>query len=328
MLFGAGVVGAFVPSIVGAWIRHGITSGQCWKLALISTLASAWINFLVQYQLCLNGSKSPNWPNLAGAGLILFSPLFGFVAACLILLHPLSLVLKPDSWAISRATLKLFNQDRPLVGAVLATSVFCLVSGIAIQTVNSFGMTQLNCNMLGTSIMTACIGIGIAIGSVLAGKFSHGTTDARVVRWGICGIFATLVLMALSWPSTQSGGSQHLLGFRGSLPVLLVLGAAAGLFAIPLQVFLQSRPPENQKGRMIAAMNLANYVAILLSGVTYGLLDAIVTTLQWPRSSIFGFMSMFILPLLLWYKPNFAPPKPNSETEAFANIRKNPETVV
>ena len=241
--------------------------------------------------------------------------------------HP-SLVLKPDSWAVSRTTLNLLTQDRPLVGAVLATSVFWLVSGIAIQAVYNFGRTQLNCSMLETSIMTACIGIGIAIGSILAGRVSQGTADAKVVRWGICGIFSTLVLMALSLPSAQSGGSQHLLGFGGSLPVLLMLGVAAGLFAIPLQEFLQCRPPENQKGRMIAAKNLANFVAILLSGVTYGLLDAIVTTLQWPRSSIFGFMSMFILPLLLWYKPNFAPPKPNSETEAFANIRKNPETVV
>ena len=176
-------------------------------------------------------------------------------------------------------------------------------------------MTQLHCNMLETGIMTACIGIGIAIGSVLACKFSNGTTDARVVRWGICGIFATLVLMALYWPSTQLNRSQHLLGFRGSLPVLLLLGVAAGLFAIPLQVFLQSRPPENQKVRMIAAMNLGNYIAVLMSGVTYGLLDAIATALKWPPSSIFGFMSMLILPLLLWYKPNFAPLKSICHTE-------------
>ena len=67
---------------------------------------------------------------------------------------------------------------------------------------------------------------------------------------------------------------------------------------------------------MIAAMNLANYVAILMSGITYGLLDALVTTLDWPRSSIFGFMSLFILPLLLWYKPNFSLSKPISDNKS------------
>lgn len=217
------------------------------------------------------------------------------------------LQLKADSWVASRTTLHLLIQDRPLIGAVLATSVFWLVSGIAMQAVNSFGIKQLKCNTLETSIMTACIGIGIAFGSILAGKSSRGKANAKVVRWGVLGIFVTLVMMSISLPSSLTGGSKHLFGYHGSLPWLVLLGVAAGLFAIPLQVFLQSRPPEEQKGRMISVMNLANYVAILMSGVIYGLLDAIVTTLLWPRSSIFGFMSLLILPLLLWYRPNFAP---------------------
>ena len=37
------------------------------------------------------------------------------------------------------------------------------------------------------------------------------------------------------------------------------------MYAIPLQVFMQSRPPEGRKGRMIAVMNQANFVAIMLS---------------------------------------------------------------
>ncbi|MFO0915144.1 MAG: MFS transporter [Pirellulales bacterium] len=228
--------------------------------------------------------------------------------------HP-DLALKPESWAVSRATVSMLLKDRPLIGAVLASSVFWMVSGIAIQAVNSFGVKQLNCGMLETSTLTASIGIGIALGSVLAGRLSGGTANPRVVRWGICGIFATLALMSVSLPYGQMGAVRHWLGFRGALPVLLMLGVAAGLFAVPLQVFLQSRPPENQKGRMIAAMNLANYVAILMSGVIYGLLDAAVTKLDWPRSTIFGFMALLILPLVLSYWPNFAEQKPTLDVE-------------
>ncbi|MFN7733548.1 MAG: MFS transporter [Pirellula sp.] len=216
-----------------------------------------------------------------------------------------SLVLKPGFWAVSPVTVKMLLQDRPLLGAVLASSIFWMVSGIAIQAVNSFGMVQLQRGMLETSIMTACIGAGIAIGSVQAARWSHGTADAKVVRWGVIGIFTALLCLSISLPVASLDGWQHLLGYRGSLFVLLMLGFAAGLFAIPLQVFLQSRPSKDQKGRMLGAMNLANYVAILMSGLLYGLLDAIVTTLSWPRSSIFGFMSLLILPLLLWYRPNF-----------------------
>lgn len=222
--------------------------------------------------------------------------------------HP-GLVFRNDSWLVPRDTIKLLMSDKPLVYAVFATSVFWLVSGIAVQAVNNFGRIQLKCSMLETSIMTACIGVGIAFGSVVSGRFCNGIANSKVVRLGIWGIFLTLISLAISWPSKESDGYQHVLGFVGSLPVLGLLGAAAGFFAIPLQVFLQSRPPENQKGRMIAAMNLANYVAILFSGVAYGLMDVAVLGLGWPRSAIFGFMALLILPLLIWYHPNFSSTK-------------------
>ncbi|XZE32555.1 MFS transporter [Pirellulaceae bacterium SH501] len=224
------------------------------------------------------------------------------------------LVLQKDSWFVSRTTLQLLFQDRPLIGAILASSVFWLVSGIAMQAVNSFGMKQLECGTLSTSIMTASIGVGIAAGSIVAAKLSRGCADGKVVRWGIIGIFLSLVIMSISLPSKDADDWRHWLGYPGALPALMLLGISAGLFAIPLQVFLQSRPPENQKGRMLAAMNLSNYIAILLSGTAYGILDLTATSFQLPRSFLFGFMSLLILPLLLWYRPVFDR-KPASEAD-------------
>ena len=51
--------------------------------------------------------------------------------------------------------------------------------------------------------------------------------------------------------------------------MLALLGMAAGVFAIPVQVFIQTRPPREQKGRMIAVMNIFNFIAILLGGIVY-----------------------------------------------------------
>jgi len=82
IFFGASVVGAFVPSIVGAWIRNGITSARCWQIALFTTLASAWISFFVLYVFCLDGSRSPQWPGMVGIFLIVAAPVIGFIAAC------------------------------------------------------------------------------------------------------------------------------------------------------------------------------------------------------------------------------------------------------
>ena len=91
--------------------------------------------------------------------------------------------------------------------------------------------------------------------------------------------------------------------WRWSLPVLVLLGMFAGMFAIPVQVYIQARSPEDQKGRMIAVMNQANFTAILLSGVIYWSFVSIVDLLDWQRSPMFAFTALVMLPVALFYRP-------------------------
>ncbi|MDG2382967.1 MAG: MFS transporter [Pirellulaceae bacterium] len=246
-------------------------------------------------------------------------------------------------WAslfVRRDTLQILRADRPLVAALLASSMFWLVSGIAIQAVNSLGIVQLRLNSMLTSVMTAMVGLGISVGAVIAGKLCQGRANPKVVRVGLWGLVSCLVLLSISWPvgpaqatgvkthdrqlgsavsmqstaETAAAGSKtgsapeyhHLLGFQGSLVVLALLGVAAGFFAIPVQVFIQSRPPDEQKGRMIAVMNQANFLAILLSGVLYGLFSRFIVEMEWPRSPLFALMAILIFPVLLFYHPTLS----------------------
>ncbi len=293
----------------------------------------------------LGASASHLW---IGSGVCVAIAVFGTMTSLLIRHVPAAqpaLRLERGSWIIPRSTRKVLWRDRPLVGAILASSVFWMVSGIAIQAVNSLGMVQLQRNMKQTSLMAATIGLGIAMGGVLAGRMSHGRASPRVTRWGLWGIVAMLLLLSVSLPVAAPRGGEgsegakasvtaqsrldtarltsveatdisqatepiktnyrHLLGFWGSLPALAVLGIAAAWFAIPVQVFVQSRPPDDQKGRMIAVMNQANFLAILLSGVVYGAFDAIVVQLGWPRSPIFAMMALLVIPVLILYHPTF-----------------------
>ncbi len=220
--------------------------------------------------------------------------------------HP-DLKLQPSSWAVSMTTVKLLMRDRNLVMSVMATSVFWLVSGIAIQAVNSLGRNQLHLSLQATSIMTAVIGLGIACGSMLASKLN--IASQRYVgrslwcRWDLFDFGGHGDLVAIV-------ELRNLATYARILRIFAHLDHAGNvrrLFVIPLQVFLQSRPPVNQRGRMIAAMNLSNYIAILLSGFVYGAFDLAITSMEWPRSYVFGFMSLLILPLVIWYRPNFSP---------------------
>jgi acyl-[acyl-carrier-protein]-phospholipid O-acyltransferase/long-chain-fatty-acid--[acyl-carrier-protein] ligase len=54
---------------------------------------------------------------------------------------------------------------------------------------------------------------------------------------------------------------------------------------------------------MIAVMNQANFIAILLSGAVYSLFDRIVEGQGWPRSALFAMMAATVLPLAILYRP-------------------------
>lgn len=208
-----------------------------------------------------------------------------------------------DSLAIPMDIARLLRVDRPLLLALLASCLFWLVSGIAIQAVNSLGLVQLELNKTQTSLMTAMIGLGIAIGAVVAGRLCAGRADFRVVRLGAWGLVLCLGALSISRP-----GGQHLLGYYGSLPTLALLGASAGFFAIPVQVFLQTRAPAGLKGRMIATMNITNFIAIWLAGYLYEAFDALIIAMNWPRSPIFAFMAILILPVAIFYRPRTEQP--------------------
>jgi acyl-[acyl-carrier-protein]-phospholipid O-acyltransferase/long-chain-fatty-acid--[acyl-carrier-protein] ligase len=204
--------------------------------------------------------------------------------------------------AIPPDTRSLLARDQPLLAALIVSCMFWLVSGVALQSVNSLGMKQLEVGEKLTSLLTAVIGLGIAVGAVLAGRISRGKADFRLVTWGASAMAGGFLLMAISLPRA-GGGFRHLLGFAGSFPALIFLGGAAGMLAIPVQVFIQTRPPEDQKGRMIAVMNLTNFIAILLSGAIYMACDRLIDAMHWPRSVLFAFNALLILPVALFYRP-------------------------
>jgi acyl-[acyl-carrier-protein]-phospholipid O-acyltransferase/long-chain-fatty-acid--[acyl-carrier-protein] ligase len=157
---------------------------------------------------------------------------------------------KWSSWLISREMVQLLKQDRDLIRAIFVISIFWMVGGIVQPTLNALGKTQLGlASDFQVSALAGAVGIGIAAGCLLGGYYSRGRINPRVVTVGAVGMTATMA--ALSLPG---GPHRHLLGYWGSLPVLLALGVFTGMFVVPIQVLLQSRPPREEKGRMIATI--------------------------------------------------------------------------
>ena len=127
---------------------------------------------------------------------------------------------------------------------------------------------------------------------------SRGRINRSVVTGGAVGTVVTLLIMSL--PGNHNG---HLLGFYGSLPVLVMLGAFSGMFIVPVQVTLQSVPPPEEKGRMIATMNQFSWVGVILGAVVYSLCIDVLNVTGWPRASIFAVTALLMLPVALFYRP-------------------------
>jgi acyl-[acyl-carrier-protein]-phospholipid O-acyltransferase/long-chain-fatty-acid--[acyl-carrier-protein] ligase len=213
---------------------------------------------------------------------------------------------------------RLLWQDRPLLAALTVSSVFWLLAGLVPPAVNALGKIELEVGDGLTSVLTGTIGVGIAIGCVVGGITSGGQVDFRLLRVGSAGMLVCLVLLAVPGGGDVSalkdaagklvrlpgiGESRQWLGFWGSLPLLLLLGAFTGLFAVPLQVFMQSRPPNDCKGRMIAVLNQANWVGIIISAGLYSSLAWLVRFYAWPQSAMFIFIALLTLPIALFYRP-------------------------
>ncbi len=244
-----------------------------------------------------DGSKSGLWIGmLVCVGIAIAGTLTSMMVRKVPPAQP-TIKLTADCWVVSKDVYEMLRKDRVLLAALFVSCVFWLVSGIAVPTVNRLGLSVLAVGATKTSILTAAIGLGIMFGALLASALCRNGHGDRLVSVGLWGILASLIALGCWTP-----GSAHLIGFWGSIVALLLMGVSAGLYAIPLQVFLQDRPPSNLKGRMIATMNQANFVGILISGPLYQAFEAVSSSLGWPISSVFWMMGLLVLPLCIFYR--------------------------
>jgi acyl-[acyl-carrier-protein]-phospholipid O-acyltransferase/long-chain-fatty-acid--[acyl-carrier-protein] ligase len=210
-----------------------------------------------------------------------------------------ALIYNRSCWLVSRDILGLLRKDHKLLWAIVVVSVFWMVGGIVQPALNALGKTQLGLeNELAVSALSGVVGIGIASGCMLGGYYSRGRVNGRVVAVGAYGLLATMVAMSL-----PGGAHRHLLGYWGSMPVLALMGVFTGMFIVPIQVMIQSRPPRADKGRMIATMNQCTWVGVILSAVVYKLCIEVLDATGGPRNLIFAVGAACMLPVALLYRP-------------------------
>lgn len=117
--------------------------------------------------------------------------------------------------------------------------------------------------------------VGVAVGSVAAGWLSHGQVELGLLPIGAFGIgvFSLLIYFIQGGLIDDINGKvQFLPNYWYACFLLFSLGAAAGLFDVPLNAYLQQRCPADRLGSVMAACNFLTFSGIFLMSIVFFLL--------------------------------------------------------
>jgi acyl-[acyl-carrier-protein]-phospholipid O-acyltransferase/long-chain-fatty-acid--[acyl-carrier-protein] ligase len=233
----------------------------------------------------------------------------GVVFATIILLMPPAAPDRPlvfAPWGPLKANFKLLSRSRPLRLAVVGIAFFTFMTLLMRQTLIFDGETKKDLHTaeqrlaatqathlpadepmplaeagealvgsasetqaaeLRVSLLIALVGLGVGIGSWLAGYLSGKKLELGLVPIGAAFIALTAVVLAGVAHSTPA-----------MVGCLIMIGAAAGLYIVPLYTLLQHRAPKESKGGLVATSNFLNVAGGLVAVIAFYVVTFVLQT--------------------------------------------------
>ncbi|MEA3411407.1 MAG: acyl-[ACP]--phospholipid O-acyltransferase [Pseudomonadota bacterium] len=154
--------------------------------------------------------------------------------------------------------LRAIFANRVIWLSIVGLSVFWAISQVVLASFPAFAKETLSeTNTVVIQGLLACAGVGIVIGSTLAGRASRNYIETGLIPLGAIGIVVTLILIPrLTDPTSLSA-------------VFLALGVAGGLFVIPLNALIQFHARDAERGTVMAGNNwVQNVVMLSFLGLT------------------------------------------------------------
>jgi acyl-[acyl-carrier-protein]-phospholipid O-acyltransferase/long-chain-fatty-acid--[acyl-carrier-protein] ligase len=158
-----------------------------------------------------------------------------------------------NPWAeVWRGAVRMWP-DRTLWMTMVGISYFWFLGALLQTALLPFGQDVLHVTREHASQLYTPLAIGIALGSLVAGRLSGEKVELGLVPIGSLGLGLFSLCLAASTT------------YLGAAVTLSALGFFGGFFAVPLNALLQQRPAEGEKGRVQATNNFFNYVGILVA---------------------------------------------------------------
>ncbi|OVE80329.1 hypothetical protein BVY02_00560 [bacterium J17] len=165
------------------------------------------------------------------------------------------------------------GKNKNLFLVVLGISFFWSVGALYQLNILLFAKNHLLLSDAQTSLLIACLGVGVGIGCITAGKVSAGKVELGLVPLGAFGL--SFFSAALFFTKTSVVLSAL---------ALTLVGVSVGFFIVPLNSYLQEYSPEDRRGSYIGATNFASFTGVLLFSF---LLLLIVGVLKFSSAFVF-----------------------------------------
>jgi len=157
---------------------------------------------------------------------------------------------------------------------ILGISWFWLAGAIYLSQFPSYVRFILGAEEAVVTLFLTLFSLGIALGSLLCNRLLGGRASARWAPWGALGIALFSIDFWLASPNPAAARDLISLGaFLGEpahwriLADLFGIAAAGGVFVVPLYALLQATTRREHRARAIAANNIINSAAMVISSL-------------------------------------------------------------
>jgi acyl-[acyl-carrier-protein]-phospholipid O-acyltransferase / long-chain-fatty-acid--[acyl-carrier-protein] ligase len=175
-------------------------------------------------------------------------------------------------------TLRLAYKRKHLLTCIIGCSFFLFVGAYVQLNTIPFAMQSLGLTDVQGGYLFLSTAIGIALGSIFAGKISKDKIEIGLSC--VSGFFIAVMFLCLFLFSKF---------LYLTILFLIILGIFGGMFLIPLESFIQVKSPDKRRGQIIAASNFLSFFGVMIAS---GFLYLISSKLKFSASSGFGITSL------------------------------------
>ena len=155
------------------------------------------------------------------------------------------------------------KKDQPLFMALLASTYFFFIGALINFNIVFYGSDVLHIGESKSAVLLSSLGIGIGVGSMVAGLVSRNKIEYGLIPMGSIGM--AIFGFTLFNPSLR---------FQSIAWLLAGLGFFGGFFIVPVNAILQHRPADDKRGGVLATANLLSFVGIFGASFVYFALTA------------------------------------------------------